>query len=323
MRRAEERPGVGGVDRQVRVVAEPEPAPADPRHRRVELDAVDVRGRVVDAECAGGRPGRVAEDRHPPERAGEQRRHREEHVPLAPGQDGVRPPDRMDRHAFVQMQHPLPARLPDHLDVLVARRLLVEQAGRRLHGARRHEHEDAQRHRHDQRPPAEQQRARRGQDRGGDEQGPLRADQRDQDQRGDKRADERARGGERVEAPRGPARLADVVEREPDRERRDRTEQDDRGREEQEHGEERADDRAVGRAVETLDGEIEEGPGGERDEGHDQPCRDDERPEQAGLRPPVGEPPAQPVPDRERGEHEPDQVRPDDRRRAEVRGQQP
>ena len=74
--RAEERARVGVVHRQPRVLPHPEVALPDAADRRVELDAVDLRSRVVDTERTRRRPGRVAEDRDPLERTAEERRER-------------------------------------------------------------------------------------------------------------------------------------------------------------------------------------------------------------------------------------------------------
>ncbi len=64
VRRPEERPRVDVVHGQTRVLAHPEVPTADAAHGGVELDAVDGRVGVVDAECARRRPRGVPEDRH-------------------------------------------------------------------------------------------------------------------------------------------------------------------------------------------------------------------------------------------------------------------
>ena len=129
--------------------------------------------------------------------------------------------------------------------------------------------------------------------------------------------------GKRVEAAGHCACRCDVGDREPDRERRDHPEQDDGGREQEQDGEEGADHGARGRVVEAAHRRVEERPGDEGRQGH--PCRrgEHDQAKQAWLRPPIGELAAEEVAERERGEDDPDQVRPDDRRGAEVRGQQP
>ena len=83
---AQERAGVRVVHGQAWIVLEPEVATADAADGRVELDAVDLRLRVIDPECAGGRPGGVPENRNPLERPSEQRRQREERIPDAAGE---------------------------------------------------------------------------------------------------------------------------------------------------------------------------------------------------------------------------------------------
>ena len=87
-------------------------------------------------------------------------------------------------------------------------------------------------------------------------------------------------------------------EREPDRERRHHAEQDDGRREQNEHAEERADRGAGGDAVEPLDGQLEQRPGDERDHGNQAGGGDNDSAERPRLRPPVGEPAAQPVAER-------------------------
>ena len=69
---AQERAGVRVVHGQAWIVLEPEVATADAADGRVELDAVDLRLRVIDPECAGGRPGGVPQNRNALERPSEQ-----------------------------------------------------------------------------------------------------------------------------------------------------------------------------------------------------------------------------------------------------------
>ena len=181
--RAQERPRVRRDHVQPRVVVQAEVAAADRGHGRVELDAVDPRLRVEDAERASRRAARVAEDRDPPQRPAEQRRDREEHVPLAAGQHRVRPPDRVHGEALVQVQPPHAVQLGD-LDELVARLVLVDQARLRAHRAGRDREQRADARRDEEPAPAEQRRAGESDEQRRREQRPLRADRRDQDERG-------------------------------------------------------------------------------------------------------------------------------------------
>ena len=170
---------------------------------------------------------------------------------------------------------------------------------------------------------AEQRRTGNGEHHGAREQGALRTDQRDRHQRGQESAQQAADGRDRIEPPGDGPRGLDPLQPEPDREGRHHPEQDDRRSEQDQHAEERADRRTGGHLVEPFDREVEEGPGDERDHGDEHRRRDHQPAEDARVRPAVGEPPAQPVAERERGQDEADHVRPDDRRVAEVRSQQP
>ena len=140
----------------------------------------------------------------------------------------------------------------------------------------------------------------------------------DGDERGEKRAEQAADGRERVEPARHRARVAHVVD--PSRIAKGATmpEQGHGRREEREHGEERAERGSRGDLIEPVDGHVQERAGSER-HGRDQHrSGEDDAAEHTGLRAPVGQPAAEPVPDRERREHEPDHVRPHDRRAAVV-----
>ena len=128
VRAAEERPRIGVVHGQARVVLQPEEAAADAADRRIELDPVDPGRRVEDAERAGGRAGRVAEDRDGAQRPVEERRQRQERVPDAAGEHRVGAPDGVDGDPLVQAQQPPAVGTLDDLDELVERVLLVQQA---------------------------------------------------------------------------------------------------------------------------------------------------------------------------------------------------
>ncbi len=129
--------------------------------------------------------------------------------------------------------------------------------------------------------------------------------------------------GERVQAPRDGAGLLDRRDREPDGVRRDRAEQHDRHRHQHEHAEQRADERAGGDRVERLHAEVEQRVGRERHQREQSGGGEGQQAETAHVRVAVGQPPAEPVADRQRDEHDPDRVRPHDRGGAEVGGEQP
>ena len=246
---AQERPRVGVVHGQARVVLHAEVAPADAAHGRIELDAVDPRARVVDAERPRDRPAGVAEDGDALRAAGRAAAARARNASQTPPVSTVvLAPDRVHGDALVQAEQPAAVVALDDLDELVERLLLVQQPVLRLDRARRDRDERRERRRDHERLAAEQQRRREREHDGRAEQRALRADERDQDERRQERAEQRAGRRERVEAAGDGARGRDVVDREPDRERRDHPEQHDRGREEQQHREERADDGA-GRGV--------------------------------------------------------------------------
>ena len=157
----EEGPGVRIVHGQARVVLEPEVAATDATDGRVELDAVDLRIGVIDAERPRRRPGGVAEDRDPLEWASEQRRQREERVPHASGQHVLAGlPDRVHGHALVQMQHSTSVGALDDLDVLVVRGLLVEEPLLGLDRAGRKEDERCEQSRDDEVANPEQETRR-------------------------------------------------------------------------------------------------------------------------------------------------------------------
>ena len=247
----------------------------------------------------------------------------QERVPLAAGENRVLPPDGVHRDALVEPEEAVSVGALDDLDELVERVLLVQQPGLGLHRPGRESDERGQRRSHDEHTPPEEERGGEREQRSRAEQRPLRSHERDRDQRRDERADERAGGGERIEAPRDGAGGCDVGDRQADRERRDHPERDDGRGEEEEHGEERADHCARRSVVEIADRRVEKRPGEERRQRNPDRRRENDQAEQAWLRPPVGEPPSEPVAEGEPGEHDPDQVRPDDRRRAEVGREQP
>ena len=130
--------------------------------------------------------------------------------------------------------------------------------------------------------------------------------------------------GQRVQPARDGAGGRDRRDREPDRERRDHPEQDDRRGAQEEDGEEAPDDGARGRRVEPVDREVEERLRGERDRRRrTRAAASTIKPRSRGSGRRSATPPAEPVAERERAEDDPDEVRPDDRGRAEVRREQP
>ncbi len=211
----------------------------------------------------------------------------------------------------------------DDLDELVERVLLVQQPSLRFHRAGWKCDEGSECGGDDEHTAPEEERRGEREQRCRTEEGSLRPHERDRDQRRNERAEERAGGRERVEATRHRSRGRDVGDREADREGRDHPERDDGRREQEEDGEERADHGTRGSVVEIADRGIEKRPGDERCDRHPDRGREHDQAEQARFGPPVGEATSEPVAEGERGEHDPDQVRPDDRRRAEVGREQP
>ena len=228
----------------------------------------------------------------------------------------------MHRDALVQVQQPPPVVLLDHLDELVVRGLLVEQAVGRLDGSRWDRDESGQQAGDDEVAGAEQEAGREREERGDDEERSLRAERGDENERREERPQERAGGRERVQPSRDRAGGLDGRDREPDRERRHHPEQDDRRRAQEQHRDEAPHHGSDRRLVEPFDGQIEERLGDERDRRHAERGPEDDEAEQRRVGPAVGDAPAEPVSERERGEDDPDEVRPDDRGRAEVRGEQ-
>jgi hypothetical protein len=108
-----------------------------------------------------------------------------------------------------------------------------------------------------------------------------------------------------------------------DRERRSDPQQHDGRCEEHEGADERTDDGARRDVVQSADGQVEKrlrSEGNDRKEGA---ARHDDGSEDVRIGVPVGDPAAQPVAERKRRQDEPDHVRPDDGRGAEVRSKQP
>ena len=231
----------------------------------------------------------------------------------------------MHRLALVELHRPLAVGPLDHPHVLLRRLALVEDAPDvdRLHGADRQRDDDRERRRDGDVAPAEAGRGDQGQGDGEDQEGPLRARERDQDERREHRPGQRADGGDRVQPPGDLSGVGDVRDREPDRPRRAGPEQHHRDGDQDQDPEQRAEEGAGVDLVEGVDREVEERAGDERDGGEQHRGADDDRAEAAHVGPPVGEPAAEPVADRERDEDDGDRVRPDDRRGAEERRQQP
>ena len=319
VRAAKERPGIGVVHGQAGVVPEPEEAAADAADGRIELDPVDAGLGVEDAERPRGRAGGVAEDRHGAKRPAEERRHRQERVPHPAREHRVRAPDRMDGDTLVQPQQALAVGPLDDLDELVERVLLVQQAAAppspRRAGARRVRRS---------RPRARAPGARAGRRRRARAAPRYRAGS-----AGFPRAGSRSAQARRCRAAsrRSRARRSDPQPRRPSRRRRSRAGS-------RTARPSRAATTAGANRSRTAKNEPITAPAeassrlptaasrnGLRDERRDRDPdrrRQNDQAEQTRLRPPVGEAAAEPVAEREPGEHDPDQVRPDDRRRAEV-----
>ena len=128
---------------------------------------------------------------------------------------------------------------------------------------------------------------------------------------------------DRVQPPGHRAGLGDVGDGQAQRVRRDRARDEDRDRDEHRDAEQRADEGARRDRVQRVDGEAEERVGDERHGREQHPGQQHDPVQPLARRVAVGEPAAVPVADRQRDEHDADRVRPDDRRRAEVRRQQP
>ena len=308
---------------QARVVAEPEVTAPDLGHLRVDLDTVDLHIRVELPERPGRRPARVSDHEHPLGRVVEKGRDDEEHVPLPAREHGVRPPHRVIDDALVETEDTRAVGALQHLDVLVGRLRLVDEARRRLDRLCGDEEERGHPDGEDLPAAAEHERGREDEQGRGAEHRPLRSDERDGDERRDEGADDAPERGEGVEASGDRARLGDVVEGEANGERRDGAQERHRHREQKECGEEGADDGADADRVETLHGEVEDRPRYEREHRDDERGHEHDPPEQAGLGPAVGHLASDPVADREVDEDQPDDVGPDDRRAAEVGREEP
>ena len=239
------------------------------------------------------------------------------------GQHRVRAPHRVNGDPLVEVEEPPSVVLLDDLDVLLVRRLLVQQPVPVLDRTGRDDHERREPGRDDEIARPEEEARRACEDRRHDEERPLRPDRGDEDERRQERAEQRSRGRERVETPGDLAGRRDARHGEPDRERRDHAEQDDGRRAEQEHREEAPDDGPCRRLVEPVDRDVEERTGDERDRSHEHRRGEHDVAEERRLGPPVGDPPAEPVADRQRREDDADEVRPHDRRGAEIGGEQP
>ncbi len=230
--------GVGCVHTQARVVAEAEVAPGHRRHLRVELDPVVGDAGVEDAEGARRGARGVAQHHGARRSATQQGGQGQEHVPFAAGEHGAGPPHRVHGVALVQVQvaHQVAMRgraLLDHLDELVARLALVDDAGLRLDEARRQRQQQRQRDRRGEPAPAQQHGAGDGDHGGRAEQGALGAHERDRDEGRHEGAEQAAGGREREDAAGGGAGRVHPGHRQPDGERRHHAEQHDRRREEQ------------------------------------------------------------------------------------------
>ncbi len=236
--------------------------------------------------------------------------------------------DRVLGLALVQLQRALAVGILDHAGVLVLGLRLVDHPAAVLGVGL--ERADRQRDQHRDRGGRERPAAQRAQagHRGQRyrereyEKGAARADERYQEQRREERADERARRRQRVEPPSDRAGLLHRRHRQPDRPGRHRAEQQHRDRHQHEHADERPEEGARRDLVERVDRDVEHRVGDERDDRQEPRRRQREQAQAAHGGVAVGQPAAEPVADRERHEDDPDRVRPDDRRSAEIRGEQ-
>ena len=151
---------------------------------------------------------------------------------------------------------------------------------------------------------------------------PLSPDPRDQDQRREEGPDEAAGGRQRVQPSRDAPGLLHGLQGEPHQERSRRAERCHRDREQRERGEEGPDDRSDRDRVDSLDRPAQQRSRGERRHRERRRRDEQDRRQHPRLRPPVGQPTAEPVPEREVREGQPDDVRPHHRRGAEVRREQ-
>ena len=223
-----------------------------------------MRVREVVAVRAGGRAGRVAEDRDSLRRPAERReRQHEIAVPVAAGQVRVGAHEGVDRLPLVQLQQAVAVVLLDHPDVLVLGVGLEDHLALvarldRPHGDRE---DRGGRDRRAGVAPAEPRGGDQREHQAERDEGPLGARERDQDQRGEHRPQQRPGRRDRVEPARDPAGVLDVRDGEADRPRRDRAQDRDRDRDQEEDREQRADERARLDLVERVDRELEERPG--------------------------------------------------------------
>ena len=177
----QERPSVRGHHVEPGIVAQAEVLLRDRGHHRVDLHPVDLRIGIENPEraapwCPPRCPGSRSSCR-----SVQQRGHRQEHVPLSTGENGVRLPHAVDGKALVEVEVARGAVL-HHLDELVSGLFLVDGAGGRLHGSRRKRHQTGQNHGHPQ-PAHTQNKAAGGRDQsGGAQESTLRPYQRDRHQ---------------------------------------------------------------------------------------------------------------------------------------------
>ena len=194
---------------------------------------------------------------------------------------------------------------------------------RRLDRARRHGEQHGERERQHLPARAEQQARRERERDGRADHRALRADERDERRSPRRTSRECCRSSRARTGGPTPRRRSRPTAAQPDRERAHDAEQRHRDGEERERREERADGRAERRRVQLLHRRVENRPRDERDQCDRRGGDEHDPPEQRALRPPVCELAAEPVADRQVHEDQPDHVRPDDRRAAEERREQP
>ena len=201
--RLQKRAGVGADHTKTDVIGLAEVLLCDGVHSGIDLHPVDSDIGIVDAERAGGRPPRVAQDGDALDRTVHERGHREEHVPFAAGENRARAPDGVHRKALVEVEQSGIVLALYHLDELVTRLLLVDKAGGGLDGAGRDGHEPAEHHRHHQPAPAQKQAGRGRDDGRRPDERPLRPDEGNGHKRREERAHQAAGRGQGEDAARG------------------------------------------------------------------------------------------------------------------------
>ena len=230
--------------------------------------------------------------------------------------------------ALVQLEHPAAVVALDHAGVLVLGVGLVDHpavlgAGlQRAHGQGDQQRDGGGGERvaaHRPQPPHRHDRDRQRED----QEGAPRAHERDEQQGRQQRPHQRARRGQRVQPAGHASRLLDRGHRQPNGPGGHGPQQQDRHRHQHQHRSERAEEGPGGDLVEGVDGHVQQRVGGEGHERQQRRGHQREQAQAAHVRVAVGQPPAQPVADRQRDQHDADRVGPHDGGGAEVGGEQP